>query len=231
MGIIEDFKLGDECAGIVTNVGSAVTGFKVGDRIVALRPGQGAHRTLVRNPASWCYKLPDSMSFSDAAAMPLILGTAWYALSDIARIRKGESVLIHAAAGGVGQMAVQIAQRAGAHVLATVGSPAKRQLLKEQYGLTEDQMFSSRDASFAKGVMAATNGKGVDIVLNSLAGPLLHASWSCVAPFGRFLEIGKRDIHENSKIGMDPFRKNVLFASIDLVVSQVTYHPSTTKRY
>ncbi|KAF7549858.1 hypothetical protein G7Z17_g6123 [Cylindrodendrum hubeiense] len=217
MGIIEDFKLGDECAGIVTNVGSAVTGFKVGDRIVALRPGQGAHRTLVRNPASWCYKLPDSMSFSDAAAMPLILGTAWYALSDIARIRKGESVLIHAAAGGVGQMAVQIAQRAGAHVLATVGSPAKRQLLKEQYGLTEDQMFSSRDASFAKGVMTATNGKGVDIVLNSLAGPLLHASWSCVAPFGRFLEIGKRDIHENSKIGMDPFRKNVLFASIDLV--------------
>ncbi|KAH7149618.1 polyketide synthase [Dactylonectria estremocensis] len=217
MGIIEDFKLGDECAGIVTKVGSAVTGFKIGDRIVALRPGQGAHRTLVRNPASWCYKLPDSMSFSDAAAMPLILGTAWYALSDIARIRKGESVLIHAAAGGVGQMAVQIAQRAGAHVLASVGSPAKRQLLKEQYGLTEDQMFSSRDASFAKGVMAATNGKGVDIVLNSLAGPLLHASWSCVAPFGRFLEIGKRDIHENSKIGMDPFRKNVLFASIDLV--------------
>ncbi|KAH6899708.1 polyketide synthase [Thelonectria olida] len=217
MGIIEDFKLGDECAGIVTNVGSAVAGFKVGDRVVALRPGQGAHRTLVRNPASWCYKLPDTMSFSDAAAMPLILGTAWYALSDIARLRQGESVLIHAAAGGVGQMAVQIAQRAGAHVFATVGSPAKRELLKEQYGLTEDQMFSSRDASFAKGVMAATNGKGVDVVLNSLAGPLLHASWSCVAPFGRFLEIGKRDIHENSRIGMDPFRRNVLFASIDLV--------------
>lgn len=171
----------------------------------------------MRNPASWCYKLPDSMSFSDAAAMPLILGTAWYALSDIARLQSGESVLIHAAAGGVGQMAVQIAQRAGATVFATVGSPAKRSLLKEQYGLPDSQIFSSRDASFAKDVMSATSGKGVDVVLNSLAGPLLHASWSCVAPFGRFLEIGKRDIHENSTIGMDPFRRNVLFASIDLV--------------
>ncbi|GJN76281.1 putative Hybrid PKS-NRPS biosynthetic cluster [Purpureocillium lilacinum] len=217
MGIIEDFKLGDECAGICTKVGANVKGFKPGDRVVALRPGQGAHRSLVRNPASWCYKLPDNMSFAEAAAMPLILGTAWFALDHTARISKGDTVLIHAAAGGVGQMAVQIAQRAGARVLATVGSPAKRQLLKDVYGLTEDQMFSSRDDTFAKGVMEATNGRGVDIVLNSLAGPLLHASWACLAPFGRFLEIGKRDIHENSKIAMDPFRRNVLFASIDLV--------------
>ncbi|KHN94311.1 polyketide synthase [Metarhizium album ARSEF 1941] len=217
MGIIEDFNLGDECAGICTKVGAKVKGFEVGDRVVALRPGQGAHRSLVRNPASWCYKLPDTMSFTDAAAMPLILGTAWFALDHTARLATGESVLIHAAAGGVGQMAIQIAQRAGAHIYATMGSPAKRQLLKDVYGLKEEQMFSSRDASFAKGVMDATGGKGVDVVLNSLAGPLLHASWACLAPFGRFLEIGKRDIHENSKIAMDPFRRNVLFASIDLV--------------
>lgn len=217
MGIIEDFKLGDECAGICTKVGSKVTDFKMGDRVVALRPGQGAHRSVVRNPASWCAKVPDGLSYADAAAMPLILSTAWFALDHTARLGKGETVLIHAAAGGVGQMAVQIAQRAGARIMATVGSPAKRQLLKDVYGLTEDQMFSSRDASFAKGVMEATNGKGVDVVLNSLAGPLLHASWACLAPFGRFLEIGKRDIHENSKIDMDPFRRNVLFASIDLV--------------
>lgn len=217
MGIIEDFKLGDECAGICTQVGVSVTEFRVGDRVVALRPGQGAHRSVVRNPASWCAKIPDGLSYAEAAAMPLILSTAWFALDHTARIGRGETVLIHAAAGGVGQMAVQIAQRAGARVLATVGSPAKRQLLKDVYGLADDQMFSSRDASFAKGVMKATNGKGVDVVLNSLAGPLLHASWACLAPFGRFLEIGKRDIHENSKIAMEPFRRNVLFASIDLV--------------
>ncbi|KAF5134116.1 Reducing polyketide synthase hmp8 [Metarhizium anisopliae] len=217
MGIIEDSNLGDECAGICTKVGANVKGFQVGDRVVALRPGQGAHRSLVRNPASWCYKLPDNMSYADAAAMPLILGTAWFALDHTARLAKGESVLIHAAAGGVGQMAIQIAQRAGAHIYATVGSPAKRRLLKDVYGLKEEQMFSSRDASFVEGVMEATGGKGVDVVLNSLAGPLLHASWACLAPFGRFLEIGKRDIHENTKIAMDPFRRNVLFASIDLV--------------
>ncbi|KJZ78292.1 hypothetical protein HIM_02330 [Hirsutella minnesotensis 3608] len=217
MGIIEDFKLGDECAGICTKVGANVKDFKVGDRVVALRPGQGAHRTVVRNPASWCAKIPDNLSYAAAAAMPLILSTAWFALDHTARLRKGDTVLIHAAAGGVGQMAVQIAQRAGARIFATVGSPAKRQLLKDVYGLTEDQIFSSRDASFAKGVMEATNDKGVDVVLNSLAGPLLHASWACLAPFGRFLEIGKRDIHENSKIAMEPFRRNVLFASIDLV--------------
>ncbi|KAG8417127.1 putative Hybrid PKS-NRPS biosynthetic cluster [Metarhizium acridum] len=217
MGIIEDFNLGDECAGICTKVGANVKGFEVGDKVVALRPGQGAHRSLVRNPASWCYKLPDNLSYVDAAAMPLILGTAWFALDHTARLAKGESVLIHAAAGGVGQMAIQIAQRAGAHIYATVGSPAKRRLLKEIYGLKEEQIFSSRDVSFAKGVMEASGGKGVDVVLNSLAGPLLHASWACLAPFGRFLEIGKRDIHENSKIAMDPFRRNVLFASIDLV--------------
>ncbi|PHH63847.1 hypothetical protein CDD81_5404 [Ophiocordyceps australis] len=217
MGIIEDSELGDECAGLCTRVGSRVTGFKAGDRVVALRPGQGAHRSLVRNPASWCYKLPESMSFVEAAAMPLILGTAWFALDHTARLARGETLLIHAAAGGVGQMAIQIAQGVGARILATVGSPAKRQLLKDTYGLADEQIFSSRNDLFVKGVMGATGGRGVDVVLNSLAGPLLHASWACLAPFGRFVEIGKRDIHENASISMDPFRRNVLFASIDLV--------------
>ncbi|KOS23077.1 Nonribosomal peptide synthetase 14 [Escovopsis weberi] len=217
MGIIEDFKLGDECSGIVSKLGAAVRGFKVGDRVVACRPGQGAHKTVVRNPASWCYKIPDSMSFAYATSMPLVLCTAWYALIDTARLTRGETVLIHAAAGGVGQIAIQIAQRVGARIFATVGSSQKRKLLRDVYGLKDEQIFSSRDDSFARDVMAATAGKGVDVVLNSLAGPLLHASWSCLAPFGRFLEIGKRDIHENSRLGMDPFKRNVLFASIDLV--------------
>jgi NADPH:quinone reductase-like Zn-dependent oxidoreductase/NAD(P)-dependent dehydrogenase (short-subunit alcohol dehydrogenase family)/aryl carrier-like protein len=178
---------------------------------------KGAHRSLVRNPASLCYRLQGDMSFSDAAALPCILTTAWFSLIDTARLQKGETILIHSAAGGVGQMAIQIAQRVGARVLVTVGSPAKRQLLKDQYGISEEDMFSSRDDSFVKGVLAATNGKGVEVVLNSLAGPLLHATWSCLNAFGRFIEIGKRDIHENTKIAMEPFRKNVLFASVDLI--------------
>jgi len=217
MGIIDDYKLGDECAGLVTAVGSDVDGFSVGDHVVAWRPGQGAHRALARNPASLCYKLQGTMSFTDAASLPLILTTAYYALVDVARLQAGETVLIHSAAGGVGQMAVQIAQRIGARVFVTVGSPSKRELLQQKYGITEEQMFNSRDDSFVEGIMQATNQKGVDVVLNSLAGPLLHASWACVNAFGRFIEIGKRDIHESTKISMEPFRKNVTFASVDLI--------------
>ncbi|KAL8725318.1 MAG: hypothetical protein Q9166_007424 [cf. Caloplaca sp. 2 TL-2023] len=218
MGIIEDHKLGDECSGIVMRKGSKVDGsaFQIGDHVVAWRPGQGAHCTIVRNPASLCYKLGE-MPFGVAAAMPLILTTAHYALMDVARLQPGETVLIHSAAGGVGQMAVQIAHMVGAQVIATVGSQTKRDLLKSKFSLTDDRIFSSRDDSFVAGVMKATHGKGVDVALNSLAGKLLHATWGCIAPFGRFIEIGKRDIHENSQIKMDPFRKNVTFASVDLI--------------
>ncbi|KAL8857831.1 MAG: hypothetical protein Q9178_005587 [Gyalolechia marmorata] len=218
MGIIEDHKLGDECSGIVIGKGSKVddADFKIGDRVVAWRPGQGAHCTVVRNPASLCYKL-GAIPFGIAAAMPLILTTAHYALVDVARLQPGETVLIHSAAGGVGQMAVQIAHMVGARVIATVGSKAKRDLLKSKFSLTDDQIFSSRDESFVTGVMKVTHGTGVDVALNSLAGKLLHATWGCMAPFGRFIEIGKRDIHENSQIQMDPFRKNVMFASVDLI--------------
>ncbi|KAI4105286.1 MAG: hypothetical protein L6R37_002834 [Teloschistes peruensis] len=218
MGIIEDHKLGDECSGVVRRKGSKVddADFEIGDRVVAWRPGQGAHCTVIRNPASLCYKLGE-MPFGIAAAMPLILTTAYYALVDVARLQPGETVLVHSAAGGVGQMAVQIAHMVGARVIATVGSQAKRDLLKSKFSLTDDQIFSSRDDSFVTGVMKVTHGSGVDVALNSLAGKLLHATWGCIAPFGRFVEIGKRDIHENSQIQMDPFRRNVVFASVDLI--------------
>ncbi|KAJ3579181.1 hypothetical protein NPX13_g1377 [Xylaria arbuscula] len=217
MGIIEDYKLGDECAGLVTAVGSNVNGFGIGDHVVAWRPGQGAHSTFVRNPASLCYKLQGDMSFTSAASLPLILTTAYYALVEVARLQPGETVLIHSAAGGVGQMAIQIAQRTNAKIFVTVGSDSKRQLLQQKYNVPESQIFNSRDNSFVEDVLNATGRKGVDVVLNSLAGPLLHASWACIAAFGRFIEIGKRDIHENTMINMEPFRKNVTFSSIDLI--------------
>lgn len=114
-------------------------------------------------------------------------------------------------------MAVQIAYMVGAQVIATVGSQAKRDLLKTKSSLTDNRIFSSRDDSFVPGVMKVTNGRGVDVALNSLAGKLLHATWDCMAPFGRFIEIGKRDIHDNSQIQMDPFRKNITIASVDLI--------------
>ncbi|RAK74480.1 lovastatin nonaketide synthase [Aspergillus fijiensis CBS 313.89] len=218
MGIIDDHRLGDECAGIVRRVGQHVdpAAFQPGDRVVALRPGRGAHRSVVRNPACHCFRL-GPMPFEQATALPLILTTAYYSLVETARLQPGETVLIHCAAGGVGQMAIQIAQQIGAKIIATVGSPAKRDLLQSRYGLTEAHILSSRDASFVDGVMQLTDGRGVDVVLNSLSGKLLHASWNSLATFGRFVEIGKRDIHENTLIEMDPFRRNVLFASVDMV--------------
>ncbi|KAJ3499830.1 hypothetical protein NLG97_g19 [Lecanicillium saksenae] len=217
LGIIDDFRLGDECAGIVLRKGTNVSNeFNIGDRVVAWRPGQGAHRTVVRNPASLCWRLGD-LPFSIAAAIPLILTTAKFSLVDTAHLQPGETVLIHAAAGGVGQMAIQIAQNIGASIIATVGSPAKREFLISTFGLKDSQILSSRDDSFVQGVQKLTNGRGVDVALNSLAGPLLHATWASLAPFGRFVEIGKRDIHQNSHVAMDPFRRNVSFASVDMV--------------
>ncbi|GCB21870.1 polyketide synthase-nonribosomal peptide synthetase [Aspergillus awamori] len=185
-GTIDDYRLGDECAGLP------------GDKVLAIRPGQGAHRSVVRNPASCCFRL-GPMPFEDAAALPQILVTPYYALVEIARLQAKESVLIHAAASGVGQMAVQIAQMVGANVIATAGSEAQRALLTKR---------------FVDGVQQLTGGRGVDVVLNSLTGNLLHGSWRCVAAFGRFVEIGTQDIRENAMLEMAPFQRNALGARL-----------------
>ena len=218
IGIIDDYRLGDECSGIITRTGRNVNEaeFRPGDRVLAFMPGQGAHRSIVRNPAILCHKL-GSMDFVTATSFEGVFTTAYYSLVDTARLQKGEYCLIHAAAGGVGQMAIQLAHMIGAHVIATVGSQSKRDFLKAKFSLTDEMIFSSRDPSFVDGVLKVTNGRGCDVALNSLAGELLHATWSCMASFGRLVEIGKRDIHENTKLDMDPFRRNITYASVDLI--------------
>ncbi|EKG19785.1 Beta-ketoacyl synthase [Macrophomina phaseolina MS6] len=218
IGIIDDYRLGDEAAGIVLRVGSNVDPalFKAGDRVLAVRPGQGAHRSVVRNPAVLCQRIGD-MDFVTATSFEGVLMTAYYSLITVARLQAGEYCLIHSAAGGVGQMAIQLAQMVGANVIATVGSQEKREFLKARFGLGDEMIFSSRDASFVEAVLKATGGRGCDVALNSLAGELLHATWKIIAPFGRLVEIGKRDIHENTKLDMDPFRRNITYASVDLI--------------
>jgi amino acid adenylation domain-containing protein len=218
IGIIDDYRLGDEASGVVLRLGSNVdkSKFAVGDRILAIRPGQGAHRSIIRNPAMLCHPI-GNMDFVTAASIEAVLLTAYYSLIVVGQLQKGEYCLIHSAAGGVGQMAIQLAQQAGAHVIATVGSAEKRAYLHEQFGLEEDMMLSSRDGSFEQGVMRITGGRGCDLALNSLAGELLHATWRSLAPFGRMIEIGKRDIHEKTALSMAPFRRNVTYASVDLI--------------
>ena len=150
------------------------------------------------------------------ATLPLVFATALYGLCDRANIRSGESVLIHAGAGGVGMAAIQIAQLKGATVFATVSTEEKKDYLVNTFDVKRENIFNSRDSSFLPAVMAATNGKGVDVVLNSLVGDLLHDSWRCCARFGRFVEIGKRDITDAGRLDMQVFKRNATFTAFDV---------------
>ncbi|KAH9904493.1 hypothetical protein F4778DRAFT_790038 [Xylariomycetidae sp. FL2044] len=208
-------NIGQEFAGEVTRVGSALEqDLRPGDRVCGISPG--TFRTHLRTKRSCIMRVPGSMPYTEAAANPLIYVTAQYALTHVARLEASETILIHAAAGGVGQAAIQIAQKRGAKVLVTVGSLEKRQLLMDQYGIDPADIFSSRQVTFAQQVMRRTNGKGIDVVLNSLSGRALTETWRCLAPLGRFIEIGKRDIDAFKSLPMSPFQHNVSFSSVDI---------------
>ena len=216
MGQLPEKVLGQECSGVIHSVGSDVHDMKAGDRVCCLVGG--AYKTYVRCHVSAVAKIPDHYSFASAAALPVVYCTAYYSLFDIGRLKKGESVLIHSAAGGVGQAAITLAQLIGADIYLTVSTEEKKTLLMETYGIPSDRFFSSRNTSFALGIKRMTQGRGVDLVLNSLSGELLKVSWECVAPLGRFVEIGKRDIESHARLSMSPFARNVTFASVDLGV-------------
>lgn len=215
MGILNDSFLGFEVGGVVKSVGSKVTRVKVGDRVAAF--AGGAHASLVRTKDFVCAKVPDDMSFDTAAAVSVEHGTAYHAFVNLARLRKGQSVLIHAAAGGVGQAAVQLAKYLGLVVYATVGSAEKRKFLVEKYDVKPEHIFNSRDTSFVLGIERVTNGRGVDCILNSLSGELLRQSWYCLATFGIFIELGLRDVVGNTRLDMKPLMQNTTFTLFNLV--------------
>ncbi|KAK7972165.1 hypothetical protein PG988_006299 [Apiospora saccharicola] len=226
LGRIEETPLGVEGAGVVTTVGARVTRFRTGDRVFGFAFGGGAFRTpRFRTQEGMLARMPDHLlSFAEAAAMPLVYSTAYACLFDVGDLGKEESgdgrrrpsVLIHAAAGGVGQAAIQLAQRAGAEIYATVGSLEKRDFLEKTYHIPRDHIFSSRDLTFRDGVIRMTQGRGVDIILNSLSGDALRATWDCIAPFGRFAEMGLVDINARADISMGPFRRNARFEAVEL---------------
>ena len=181
--------LGGECSGRVVAVGEGVREVAVGDEVVAVATGGfGTHATV---RADLVLPMPRSLGFVEAAGVPLAFLTASYCLHQVARLAAGESVLVHAAAGGVGLAAVRLARLAGAEVFATAGSPEKREFLRSQ-GVRH--VFDSRSLAFADEVLAATEGRGVDVVLNSLAGEFIPRSLAALAERGRFLEIGKRGV-------------------------------------
>ncbi|KAK1474820.1 KR domain-containing protein [Colletotrichum cuscutae] len=217
LGQIPGRSFGFDGAGVVSRV-SRESNLCPGDSVLFCSSTGGGFGTFVRCPELQTEKLPTGVSFQVAAAIPAVWSTVVYSLDHTARLSRGETVLIHAAAGGVGQAAVQLAQLRCAKVFATVGSQTKRELVKQLFGLSDDQIFNSRDETFAQDVLHATEGRGVDVVLNSLGGELLRQSWECIAPFGRFIDIGKADIIANNTLPMGEFNRNVTFSAVDLVV-------------
>ncbi len=203
-------SLGLELAGTVTTVGSEISHLAQGDRVMGFASGCFANRVITNENA--LIPIPGDWSFAEAATVPTVFLTAYYALVHLARLRQGERVLIHAAAGGVGLAAIQIAQHLEAEVFVTAGTPEKRAFLKM---LGIEHIFDSRTLEFADEILAATSGEGVDVVLNSLSGEAINANLRILRRFGRFLELGKRDYAENTRIGLRPLRHNISYFGID----------------
>ncbi|OKK03457.1 hypothetical protein AMK26_18340 [Streptomyces sp. CB03234] len=226
MGVYQRFSAGEEredvCAfdgaGVVTAVGDGVQDVREGDRVAAMFV-ETAQSTVMSSfatvRADCLLPVPDGVSAQDAAGLPCAYLTAWYALRHLARLRRGEKVLIHSASGGTGLAALNLARACGAEVLATAGSEAKRAYLR---GLGVRHVMDSRTLDFADQVRDLTGGRGVDVVLNSLTGPAQSAGLGLLAHRGRFLELGKRDIYANTRLGLLPFRRNVTFAGVDVLM-------------
>ncbi|PLX36687.1 MAG: fatty acid synthase [Hyphomicrobiales bacterium] len=202
--------LGMEGAGIITRVGPDATRLKPGDHVLTFAPACFASHVTVDERA--CAPMPSTVSLEEAATIPVTFLTAYYALVYLAHLEEGESVLIHGGAGGVGLAALQIAKWRGATVFTTAGTDEKRDFVRM---LGADHVLDSRSLSFADEILALTDGKGVDVVLNSLSGEAMERSIDVLKPFGRFLELGKRDYYANTRIGLRPFRQNLSYFGID----------------
>jgi phthiocerol/phenolphthiocerol synthesis type-I polyketide synthase C len=203
-------SLGLEFTGVVLDVGPQANGFSPGDAVVGFAPSSFGNRVVTRARA--LSHIPVGLSFEAAATIPSTFFTAYYALHHVARLQEGEKVLIHGAAGGVGIAAIQVAKWCGAEIYATAGSDEKRDFLRL---LGVEQIFDSRNLAFADQILRQTDGLGVDVVLNSLAGEAINRNFRVLKPFGRFLELGKRDFYENTQIGLRPFRNNISYFGID----------------
>lgn len=201
---------GSECAGVITKVGKSVQDLKPGDEVMAFGT-MGGFAKYVTAQQSFVIKKPKNFSFYQSATIPIVYLTAWYALKYLSNLKKGDKILIHAATGGVGLAAVNIAKLLGAEIYATAGNEKKRSYLRQ---LGVKHVMDSRNTDFEKYINETTDGKGVDIVLNSLTGKALVSSFNVIAENGYFLEMGKAEIWEDEKI--DQLNKNFNYMPFDL---------------
>jgi myxalamid-type polyketide synthase MxaB len=207
-----DLPFGGECAGRIVAIGAGVTGLQVGDAVIAAA-AIGCLGSFVTVNARFVVPKPPQLSFAEAATLPIAFLTAYYGLHHLAKLQRGDRVLIHAAAGGVGQAAVQLAQRAGAEVFATA-SPSKWDTLKS---MGVQQVMNSRSLEFARHVMSLTQGRGVDVVLNCLNGEFIPKSLDVLAPAGRMVEIGKIGSWDQQQV--QQYRPDVVYLPFDLLES------------
>ncbi|MEA3213201.1 MAG: hypothetical protein QOE70_6258 [Chthoniobacter sp.] len=207
---------GLECTGRIVAVGEGARDFRPGDEVIALAYGCGeAYLTMnVLDGLGHVVRKPPQLTFEEAVTLPVAFLTAYHGLHTLAGMSAGERVLIHAAAGGVGLAAVQLARQAGAEIFATAGSPEKREFLGAM-GIAH--VMDSRTLDFADEVMEITRGEGLDIILNSLAGEAISKGLSLLRAGGRFIEIGKRDIYQDTRIGLRPFINNLSISAVEII--------------
>jgi NADPH:quinone reductase-like Zn-dependent oxidoreductase len=206
MGIVPENEhlLGLEGAGIVRRVAGDVTTYKPGDRVVVFEKGTFANRIQVTTERT--HKIPNHLSYTDAATITGVYLTSLYSLFNLANLQKGNSVLIHSAAGGIGISAIKLAQYKQAEIYVTVGTEDKRLFLESEFGIPRSRMFSSRSTAFA----------------NSLTGELLDETWRICADGGTMVEIGKRDILDRKQLAMEPFDRNCSYRALDFSHKQIS---------
>lgn len=208
-------EMKNDCSGVVVESGENMKSrFKPGDRVCAYYGQSYSNFPVVDGDC--CSRIPDSMSFEVAASVPIVWGTVYHSLVDIAHLAEGEKILIHSGAGAVGQAAIALAQHLGAEVFTTAGSDQKRAMLAEKFNLPNDHIFSSRNTHFKQGIKELTKGQGVDVILNSLTGEMTRASCEVLTDFGRFIEIGKKDLIDDALLPTKFLLRNITFACVDL---------------
>jgi NADPH:quinone reductase-like Zn-dependent oxidoreductase/SAM-dependent methyltransferase len=208
-----------EYSGVITRCGKNVSKFCPGDRVYCL--AWGKFDTHVQLPASYAQLMTQAESFTDMVSIPMAFCTAVYALNHLARLQKGEKILIQSATGGVGLAAIQVAQSKGAEIFATVGSEDKIQYLVGTCHIPRERIFSSRDLSDIPRLKAAVCGRGFDVILSSSNGDMLHETCRLIAHRGRFIDVGRVDVQSHSTMAMEIFSQNATFSSFDLSVMAV----------
>lgn len=190
-----------------------------GQRVMYTKPGSFANRLITE--ADFAVPIPDSLSFEEAATLGAVYPVSLYSLFDLANTHKGSRVLIHSAAGGIGIACIQLCQHVGAEIYVTVGNDEKRKFLIDNFGIDPNRIFNSRSILFAEELMRETHDEGIDVIINSLTGDLLEASWNCIRDGGTLVELGKRDLLERNYLPMEPFQRGVSYRSFDISLKSV----------